>query len=217
MWFTSFVSDLKIVEPLEVDVEVGPDAVHGPRQSDSSNEQHEKDHIGHRSRDVHHLNTWEKRRVIYHIVNKQIQNVVNLSSLCNQRAAIHVVLLQASNLSWGLDTFPQAEVEDEDHHDETQGQLPARQAQVLDTSALMEVQHTSSADTNTDTQWTCVNSKERWITKHNDWKCLHPYRLMVWGEWKHHHQNTKWGNVFWIYERCCFLPVQLQSLVENPK
>lgn len=49
-------------------------------------------------------------------------------------------------LPWGLDTFPQAEVEDEDHHDQTQGQLPARQAQVIDTSTLMEMQHTPSAE-----------------------------------------------------------------------
>lgn len=44
-----------------------------------------------------------------------------------------------------LDTFPQAEVEDEDHHHETQGQLPARQAEVIDAPTLMEVQDTPSA------------------------------------------------------------------------
>lgn len=55
-------------------------------------------------------------------------------------------------LSWGLDTFPQAEVKDEDHHDQAQGQLPSRQAQVLDTLTLMKMQHTSSAKGHTGKQ-----------------------------------------------------------------
>lgn len=42
-------------------------------------------------------------------------------------------------LPWRLDTFPQAKVEDEDHHDQTQGQLPARQTQVMDPPTLMEM------------------------------------------------------------------------------
>lgn len=42
-------------------------------------------------------------------------------------------------LSWGLDTFPKAEVEDKDHHDQTQGQVPARQAKVVDTPTLVEM------------------------------------------------------------------------------
>lgn len=42
-------------------------------------------------------------------------------------------------LSWGLDTFPKAEVEDKDHRDQTQGQVPARRAQVVDTPTLVEM------------------------------------------------------------------------------
>lgn len=43
------------------------------------------------------------------------------------------------HLSWRFDTFPQAEVEDADDHDQTQGQVPARGAQVMDTSTLMKM------------------------------------------------------------------------------
>ena len=49
-------------------------------------------------------------------------------------------------LPWGFDTFPQAEVEDEEHHHQTHSQLPAGQAKVLDTPTLMEMQHTPSAE-----------------------------------------------------------------------
>lgn len=58
-------------------------------------------------------------------------------------------------LPWGLDTFPKAEVEDEDHQDQTQRQVPTRHAQVLDTSALMEMQHTPSTDGHT-----CAHNKK---------------------------------------------------------
>ncbi|TNN36184.1 hypothetical protein EYF80_053645 [Liparis tanakae] len=72
----------QVFKPLEVDVEVRPDAVHGTRESDASDQQHKEDH---------------------------------------------------------------AEVEDEDHDDQAQGQLPAGQAQVVDTPTLMEMQHTPPA------------------------------------------------------------------------
>lgn len=48
-------SDLQVVEALEVDVEVGPDAVHGARQRDASDEQDKQDHVGHGGSDVDHL------------------------------------------------------------------------------------------------------------------------------------------------------------------
>lgn len=48
-------------------------------------------------------------------------------------------------LAGRLDTFPQAEVQDEDYHDQAQNQLPARPAQVLDTTTFMKIQHTPSA------------------------------------------------------------------------
>lgn len=50
-----------------------------------------------------------------------------------------VLSVSDPHLSWRLDTFPQAEVEDADDHDQTQGQVPAREAQVMDTSTLMKM------------------------------------------------------------------------------
>lgn len=44
----------------------------------------------------------------------------------------------------GLDTFPQAEVEDEDNQNQTQGQLPARQTQIVDSFTLVEMQYSPS-------------------------------------------------------------------------
>lgn len=53
------------------------------------------------------------------------------------------MVLSVSNpgphLSWRLDAFPQAEIEDADDHDQTQGQVPARKAQVMDTFTLMKM------------------------------------------------------------------------------
>lgn len=55
----------------------------------------------------------------------------------------------APHLPRGLDALPQAEVEDADHHYQTQGQVPAGEAQVVDASALMEVQHAAPAEGHT--------------------------------------------------------------------
>lgn len=55
-------------------------------------------------------------------------------------------------LSWRLDTFPQAEVEDADDHDQTQGQVPAREAQVMDTSTLMKMKHPPPAEGHSQTR-----------------------------------------------------------------
>lgn len=62
-------------------------------------------------------------------------------------------------LSWGLDTFPKAEEENKHHHNQTQAQVPARQAQVMNTPALMEMENTASTaaqPTHTHTQETVV-------------------------------------------------------------
>lgn len=48
-------SDLQVVEALEVDVEVGLDAVDGAWQSNTSDEQYKQHHIGHSGSDVDHL------------------------------------------------------------------------------------------------------------------------------------------------------------------
>lgn len=56
------------------------------------------------------------------------------------------------HLSWRLDTLPQAEVEDADDHDQAQGQVPAREAQVMDTSTLMKMQHTPPAEGHSQTR-----------------------------------------------------------------
>lgn len=48
-------SDLQVVEALEVDVEVGLDAVDGARQGDTSDEQDKQNHVGHGGGDVDHL------------------------------------------------------------------------------------------------------------------------------------------------------------------
>lgn len=48
-------SDLQVVEALEVDVEVGLDAVDGARQGDASDEQDKEHHVGHGGSDVDHL------------------------------------------------------------------------------------------------------------------------------------------------------------------
>lgn len=45
------------------------------------------------------------------------------------------------NLSRGLDSLPQAEVQDEDNQNKAEGELPARKTQVIDASTLMNVQH----------------------------------------------------------------------------
>lgn len=55
-------------------------------------------------------------------------------------------------LAWGLDTLPQAEVQDEDHHNQAQAQLPARQAQVLNALTFMKMQHTPPVEGHTQTQ-----------------------------------------------------------------
>lgn len=56
------------------------------------------------------------------------------------------------HLSWRLDTLPQAEVEDANNHDQAQGQVPAREAQVMDTSTLMKMQHTPPAEGHSQTR-----------------------------------------------------------------
>lgn len=48
-------SDLQVVEALEVDVQVGLDAVDGARQGDASDEQDKQNHVGHGGGDVDHL------------------------------------------------------------------------------------------------------------------------------------------------------------------
>lgn len=50
------------------------------------------------------------------------------------------------HLSWGLDTFPKAEEQNEYHHNQTQTQVPAGQAQVMNTPTLMEMEYTASAE-----------------------------------------------------------------------
>lgn len=49
------ISHLKIVEPLEVDMEVSFDTFNGPGQGHTSDQQDEEDNIGHCRCDVHHL------------------------------------------------------------------------------------------------------------------------------------------------------------------
>ena len=44
-----------VLELLEVDVEVGPYAVHGSREGDAADQQDEENHVGHSGCDVHHL------------------------------------------------------------------------------------------------------------------------------------------------------------------
>lgn len=49
------LSHLQIVEPLEVDMEVGFDTFHGSGQSYASDEQDKENHVRHRGCDVHYL------------------------------------------------------------------------------------------------------------------------------------------------------------------
>lgn len=48
-------SHRSVVELLEVDVEVCPDAIHSAWQCDTADQEHEQHHIGHRGCDVDHL------------------------------------------------------------------------------------------------------------------------------------------------------------------
>lgn len=66
----------------------------------------------------------------------------------------------APHLPRRLDALPQAEVENADHHHQTQGQVPAGEAQVVDASALMEVQHATPAEEHTQSH----NCVRRWET-----------------------------------------------------
>lgn len=74
----SGVSDLQIAEPLKVDVEVGLYAIHRPRQSDPSDQQHQQDHIGHSGCDVNHLKTEESQTFI--CLSNYSVNVQNLTN-----------------------------------------------------------------------------------------------------------------------------------------
>lgn len=59
------LSNLQIVESVEVNVEVCPDAVHRSWQSYASDEQHKQDNVGHSSCDVHNLRKHRRNRIKY--------------------------------------------------------------------------------------------------------------------------------------------------------
>jgi hypothetical protein len=49
-------------------------------------------------------------------------------------------------LAGGLDALPETEVEKKDHSHQTEDQLPARHAQVLDPPALMELEYATPGE-----------------------------------------------------------------------
>lgn len=130
---------LCFAESQEVYGEVGLNAIDGSGQSDSAEQQHSQDHVGHRGCDPHNL----KRSRGVHAVTAELiaraREAANVPAVLKMPHAFEC----HSYLSRGLDSLPEAEVEENDHHAKTGSQLPAGSSEITNAVAVLNVEDPS--------------------------------------------------------------------------